>query len=74
MFAREADEAFALGSASARPYIDLAVLALGLDDPLTSPRWHGHGRGVLVPSDTCRTSDRDTSLLTCEHSEPSPFS
>ncbi len=43
MFAREADEAYALGPASARPYIDLAVLERALVGCAADAVWVGWG-------------------------------
>lgn len=43
MFAREADEAYALGPASARPYIDLAVLERALVACRADAVWVGWG-------------------------------
>ena len=43
MFAREADEAYSLGPASARPYIDLAVLERVLVDCAADAVWVGWG-------------------------------
>ena len=43
MFAREADEAFSLGPASARPYIDLAVLERVLVQCAADAVWVGWG-------------------------------
>ncbi|MFP5335470.1 MAG: carboxyl transferase domain-containing protein [Actinomycetes bacterium] len=43
MFAREADEAYALGPASARPYIDLGVLERVLVDCSADAVWVGWG-------------------------------
>ncbi|MFP5253645.1 MAG: carboxyl transferase domain-containing protein, partial [Actinomycetes bacterium] len=43
MFAREADEAYALGPASARPYIDLAVLERVLVECAADAVWVGWG-------------------------------
>ncbi len=43
MFAREADEAFSLGPASARPYIDLAVLERALVECRADAVWVGWG-------------------------------
>ena len=43
MFAREADEAYALGPASARPYIDLAVLERVLVECAADAVWVGLG-------------------------------
>ncbi|MGZ5405296.1 MAG: ATP-binding protein, partial [Nocardioides sp.] len=43
MFAREADEAFSLGPASARPYIDLAVLERVLVECAADAVWVGWG-------------------------------
>lgn len=43
MFAREADEAYSLGPASARPYIDLAVLERTLVECAADAVWVGWG-------------------------------
>lgn len=43
MFAREADEAWSLGPASGRPYIDLAVLERALVDCAADAVWVGWG-------------------------------
>ncbi len=43
MFAREADEAYSLGPASARPYIDLAVLERALVECNADSVWVGWG-------------------------------
>ena len=43
MFAREADEAYPLGPASARPYIDLAVLEWALVECAADAVWVGWG-------------------------------
>ena len=43
MFAREADEAYSLGPASARPYIDLAVLERALVECAADAVWVGWG-------------------------------
>ena len=43
MFAREADEAYPLGPASARPYIDLAVLERALVECAADAVWVGWG-------------------------------
>ncbi len=43
MFAREADEAYPLGPASARPYIDLAVLERALTESKADAAWVGWG-------------------------------
>ena len=58
MFAREADEAYPLGPASARPYLDLAVLERAL---VESRRRRGLGRaGASSPrtprSPTCASA------------------
>jgi acetyl/propionyl-CoA carboxylase alpha subunit/acetyl-CoA carboxylase carboxyltransferase component len=43
MFVREADEAYAVGPASARPYLDLAVLEKALVDTAVDAVWVGWG-------------------------------
>ncbi len=43
MFVREADHAYALGPASARPYLDLAVLERALRDSGADAAWVGWG-------------------------------
>ena len=43
MFAREADEAYPLGPAAARPYIDLAVLERALSESRADAAWVGWG-------------------------------
>ena len=43
MFAREADEAHALGPASARPYLDLALLERALTESRADAAWVGWG-------------------------------
>src|SRR3954451_22692232 len=43
MFVREADHAFALGPASARPYLDLAVLERALVQSVADAAWVGWG-------------------------------
>jgi acetyl/propionyl-CoA carboxylase alpha subunit/acetyl-CoA carboxylase carboxyltransferase component len=43
MFVREADLAYALGPASARPYLDLAVLERALTETLSDAAWVGWG-------------------------------
>ncbi|MDQ4052903.1 MAG: ATP-grasp domain-containing protein [Actinomycetota bacterium] len=43
MFVREADEAYALGPASARPYLDLAVLERALVETGADAAWVGWG-------------------------------
>ncbi|HRD63651.1 MAG TPA: biotin carboxylase N-terminal domain-containing protein, partial [Nocardioides sp.] len=49
MFAREADEAYPLGPASARPYIDLAVLERVLVECAADAVWVGWGFVAEVP-------------------------
>ena len=43
MFVREADEAYPLGPASARPYLDLAVLERALVETRADAAWVGWG-------------------------------
>jgi acetyl/propionyl-CoA carboxylase alpha subunit/acetyl-CoA carboxylase carboxyltransferase component len=56
MFAREADEAYALGPASARPYIDLAVLERVLVECAADAVWVGWGFVAEDPAfaDLCK--------------------
>ena len=61
MFAREADEAYALGPASARPYIDLAVLERALVECEADAVWVGWGFVAEDPAfaDLCARLGRD---------------
>jgi acetyl/propionyl-CoA carboxylase alpha subunit/acetyl-CoA carboxylase carboxyltransferase component len=56
MFAREADEAFSLGPAAARPYIDLAVLERVLVEAAADAVWVGWGFVAEDPAfaDLCK--------------------
>jgi len=56
MFAREADEAYSLGHASARPYIDLAVLERVLVECAADAVWVGWGFVAEDPAfaDLCK--------------------
>ena len=56
MFAREADEAYSLGPASARPYIDLAVLERVLVECAADAVWVGWGFVAEDPAfaDLCK--------------------
>ena len=49
MFAREADEAYPLGPASTRPYIDLAILERALVDCGADAVWVGWGSSRRIP-------------------------